>query len=433
MEEAGPMKKSNWLVAAACLVTALTMQSTAVWAADDDDDAEAEKPRAVQHYRPEACKKCHEEIYDQWKGSMHSQSTALTDPIHGAFYRQEVGSPTEEGMKHKQSGTFPICLSCHAPVAYIDKTTKLDAKPAYSNGVHCGTCHSFTAFKGTKSPDGKLRLGINAYEYDESALHGPSGIYYTTKRMPKDAQWPEPVHHPQPMKGNSGALYKSNDICMGCHDQRNNPKDVPLCSTGSEYSSGKSFVNCQACHMPRVDVVNSKGEKKTVFDHSMAGGQDRKMIQQGLALNMETSKEGDAYKTVVTLHNRLPHSFPTGAPFRNFYLKVAGYDKDGKVLWQNFEKHPMKEDPKAMFVLTLGKEGKPAMPPEATEILSDTRLRPDEVRVLEYAVPASKDLAIIRAEALYNLLLPGLIERFGEHFPDDVKGPRLAASAEHRL
>lgn len=72
------------------------------------------------------------------------------------------------------------------------------------------------------------------------------------------------------------------------------------------------------------------------------------------------------------------------------------------------------------------------MPPEATELLRDSRLKPNEVREFEYPVPASPALAIIRAELLYNLLTPPLIERFGDQFPADLKQPKLAASAEYR-
>ncbi len=45
------------------------------------------------------CKTCHEEIYSQWKGSMHANSTALKDPIHGTFYNAVIGDPKEEGIK----------------------------------------------------------------------------------------------------------------------------------------------------------------------------------------------------------------------------------------------------------------------------------------------------------------------------------------------
>ena len=103
---------------------------------------QAEEKVSIHHVGPVACKQCHEEIYNQWKGSMHANSSALKDPIHGAFYRNVVGDPTQEGVR--KGGKYPVCLKCHAPVAALDKKTKLDAAEAYANGISCVTCHAPT-------------------------------------------------------------------------------------------------------------------------------------------------------------------------------------------------------------------------------------------------------------------------------------------------
>lgn len=394
--------------------------------------------KSIHHVRPEACKKCHEEVYEQWKGSMHAMSSALKDPIHGAFYRNVVGDPAQEGLK--KGGKYPVCLKCHAPVAAIDKKTKLDANQAYANGVSCVTCHSFEAFKGTSKPDGKPLYGIDAYDIDATTLYGPSGITYTTERTPEDALWPTPVHHPQPMQGNKTQLFKSNDICMGCHEKRSNARGAPLCRTGSEYRKTDNFISCQACHMPIVTVPKRKqgeiipGVFITLADHRMAGGHDGKMITRGLALHMNPRKIGGVIKVTLTVRNRLPHAYPTGAPFRNFFIKLAAYDKDGKELWKNYQVHPIKDDPKAAFWYTLGDaEGKPTMPPQATQLLADSRLEPNETRLLEYQIPYQDGMAIVRAEALYDLMLPPIKAKMKGKLPDELLRPKLAASAEVRL
>jgi len=395
--------------------------------------------QTVQHVDPMSCKNCHEEIYNQWSGSMHANSSALNDPIHGAFYRNVVGDPTEEGVK-AGNGKYPVCHKCHAPVAAMEGSTKLDAKPAYAAGIACTTCHSFSAFKGTDTPDGKPLYGIDAYEMDTESLYGPSGISYTTERTPEGATWPTPVHHPVPIQGNKSELFKSNDACMGCHEKRANPHGTPLCRTGNEYRAGKNFVSCQACHMPIVTVPKMKdgqvvpGETVTIADHTMAGGHDGKMITRGIAMSMDTQREGDTIKATLTVRNRLPHAYPTGAPFRNFFIRIATYDKDGQMLWKNYEVHPIKDDPKAAFWYTLGDEaGKPTMPPKATQVLADTRLKPNEVRTLEYEIPVKPGTAILRAEALYDLMLPPIKANMKGKLPDELLTPKLAASAEVRL
>lgn len=408
--------------------------------------AEEEEAKSIHHVRPDACKKCHEEIHAQWAESMHAQSSALKDPVHEAFYRNVMGDPTQEGVRGPQipvkKDKYPVCLKCHAPVAALEKKTKLDAKPAYGEGVSCVTCHSFTAFKGVDNPKtGKPQYGVDAYEVATTYLNGPSGITYTTERTPEDAQFPTPVHHPQPMRGNNTKLFKSNDACMGCHDKRKNFHGTPLCLTGAEYAKGKTFINCQGCHMPIVTVPKLKdgqvlpGEFVTVAEHRMAGGHDSKMVARGLAMEMATERQGDIMKTTLTLRNRLPHSYPTGAPFRNVFLKVASYDKDGNKLWQNYEVHPIKDDPKAALWYTIGdvETHKPTSPPYATGVLKDSRLEPNETRVLEYEVPITEPTAIIRAEALYDLLLPPMKKNMKGKLPDELLQPKLAASAEIRL
>ena len=393
---------------------------------------------AVQHVAPEACKSCHEEIYAQWADSMHANSSALKDPIHGAFYKNVIGDPTQEGLRVKDK--LPVCLKCHAPVAALEKKTDLSAKPAYGQGIACTTCHSFESFKGLDTADGKPLYGIDAYEIDTASLYGPSGISYTTERTPEGSKWPTPVHHPVPIQGNKAELFKSNDACMGCHEKRANSHGVPLCRTGDEYRNSKNFVSCQACHMSIVTVPKLKdgqvvaGEMVSIPDHRMAGGHDGKMITRGIALTMDTTREGDVLKAKLTVRNRLPHAYPTGAPFRNFYIRVATYDKDGNMLWKNYKVHPIKDDPKAAFWYTLGDaEGKPTAPPQATQVLKDTRLKPNEVRVLEYDIPIEPGTSIVRAEALYDLLLPPIKAKMKGKLPDDLMMPKLAASAEIRL
>ncbi|MEW8429383.1 MAG: cytochrome c family protein, partial [gamma proteobacterium symbiont of Ctena orbiculata] len=48
--------------------------------------AAADEP--LHQVSSEVCKNCHKEIYKQWQGSMHAQSTALKDPIHATFYKK---------------------------------------------------------------------------------------------------------------------------------------------------------------------------------------------------------------------------------------------------------------------------------------------------------------------------------------------------------
>lgn len=379
-------------------------------------------PTSPHQVSSELCGTCHKEIYQEWSGSMHAQSTALKDPIHGAFYRNVIGDPTQEGVRKK--GRFPVCLNCHAPNAAKEKSTKLDAKPAFNEGVNCVFCHTIKKFKGTDAPNGKLRLGLAAYEVSDTHLQAPSGKTYSTSPVPQNPTPATPPFHPFPMEGASSALHRTNDLCMGCHDRRKNFHGVPLCATGTEIADSKSFVACQSCHMP---TTNGHA------DHSMLGGHDGAMVRRAVTVVLETKHENDTIMATVRLQNRLPHKFPTGAPFRNAYLRLTAFDDAGNEVWKNYKTHPMKDDKQAMLVYVLGDgAGKPAMPPKAKEVLSDSRLAPNETKVLNYRIPA-KGVKLVRAELLYNLLLPKLVKNLDKVLTADLKAPKVAATSEVRL
>jgi hypothetical protein len=398
---------------------------------------------AIHHVSSEVCANCHQEIFKQWQGSMHANSTALSDPIHGTFYKQVVGDPTEEGVLHKASGKYPICLQCHAPNAAKDKTTKLDAMAAYSEGVNCVACHTLKAYNGIKGEDGKLRLGLLSYDVADT-LQAPQGINNGLAQLAsasddlfggvgaggEASQKPNPhLGEPVEYEGKeipalameaNPRLMKSSAACMGCHDQRNNPHGVPLCQTGNEYIDSKTNVNCLSCHMPMNDGL---------ADHSMGGGHQQAMLKRAVIFVVDTVPEGDVLKTKVYIKNQQPHAMPTGAPFRNIFVKLTAYDANGEPVWQNAEGHPAKGDPQAYMSYALtDDQGMPAPPPTATQAGADTRLKPHEERTLEYEIPA-EGVALVRGELYYNLLWPGLVEKFS-HLPDDVKEPMLIAESE---
>lgn len=380
------------------------------------------KPTGPHEVPSSLCGECHVEIYSEWKGSMHANSTALKDPIHAALYKNVMGDPTEEGVTSKK-GKYPVCLRCHAPNAAMQKKTKLDAKPAFNEGVNCIFCHTISGYKGVKKPDGKLRLGNAAYEVSTTSLQAPSGKHYST--APADeSNSATPPFHPFPMQGTPGALHKTNEACLGCHEQRNNSHDVPLCITGPEFTASKSEVTCQSCHMPMVNGHVS---------HNMAGGHSAGMVRRAITLTLDVKKGEKSIAAKVTMKNQLPHNFPTGAPFRNAYLKLSVLNAQGDLLWQNYQKHPVNEDSKALFAYTLGDgTGKPSMPPKAKEVISDTRLTPHEKRTLEYEIQA-EGASLLRAEVIYELLPPHLLKNLDKVLTDDLKTPKQAAIAEVRL
>ncbi len=398
---------------------------------------------SIHHVSATVCQTCHKQIYKQWKGSMHANSTAFKDPIHGAFYRNVVGDPGKHDVKMK-NGNYPVCLQCHAPNAAKDKVTKLDAKPAYAEGVNCIACHTLKTFNGIDAPDGKLNLGLKSYDYADK-IQGPgrnSNNQLSALNSAGDefGFGGEEEQKPNPHLGKAVTMdgkdipslpmesnpqqVRTSDACMGCHDRRNNSHGAPLCATGDEYAKSQTQVDCLSCHMP---VSNG------LADHSIGGGHSKPMLQRSLVFSMKSKKSADKIQTIVTMENKQPHTMPTGAPFRNMYLKVTAYDKSGMVVWENAKGHPAKSDNDAYMRLELlDADNKLTAPPKARKTGNDTRLKAFETRDMNYSIPA-KDVVLVRAELYYNLLWPGLVKKFGKKIPSDVTAPKLIAASENSI
>ncbi|MBF0140864.1 MAG: cytochrome c family protein [Magnetococcales bacterium] len=384
--------------------------------------AEEGKP-PLHHLSASACGECHQEIYLQWLGSMHSQSSALNDPIHKVMYAIQAGDPTQEDVKLKATGGYPVCLKCHAPNAARDGKTKLDAVEAYGEGVTCVSCHTMLEFQGTVQgkEDSKPKMGSDAFTFSNMHLQGPNGAF-----AGKD-----PIHAPGSPTGETsvnafphqanGKLFKTSDICLGCHEKNVNPNGIPVCTTGPELTQSGNTVTCQSCHMPTINGFS---------DHSMAGGHSQAKLKRGILMTMTGEKRGNGAAISVKLKNLLAHNYPTGAPFRFVVLKVVGLDAKGEVIWKNFVTNPVEEDPKGVLMLKLTDEAdKPVPPMLAKKIKGDSRLKPGEERNLDYDLPVS-GIVKVRAELSYSLLLPPMIKQFDAELPAEVKQPVQVARTE---
>ena len=322
-----------------------------------------------------------------------------------------IGNPEQEDIK--KNGKYPVCLQCHAPAAAKDGKTNLTAMPVYNEGVNCVACHTISRFKGTKKTTGGLRLGTQAYEFSSTSLQGP-GTNHTTP------DWQHPIFQ----NTANPDIFKSNAVCMGCHDQRKNSNKVALCQTGDEIATSDGDTNCLSCHMP---TINGKA------DHSLLGGHSAKMVSKGLLMTMATVKQGKTLNVTIKLSNQLPHNFPTGAPFRNVYIKLTGYDKQGQIVWVSSQSHPVQDDKKAMFMYSLGDaKGNPAPPPKATQVLGDTRLKPHETRELNYTLAKGK-ITKLKAVAYYDLLLPAMKKKFPKPEHKDLVTSQIIAVSENMI
>ena len=84
-----------------------------------------------------------------------------------------------------------------------------------------------------------------------------------------------------------------------------------------------------------------------------------------------------------------------------------------------------------VYILGDG-DGNQAMPPKAKDVLGDTRLKPHEEKILKYEVSGA-DIVVIRAEVLYDLLIPQLVKKLDKILTPDLKETKQVAFAEVRF
>ncbi len=254
--------------------------------------AQAETPpplKAGSVSPAEDCGACHKEVLEKWKDSMHAQS--VTDPIFQAAYMQ--------AFLDSDGRAKAVCLDCHAPVASINGDTGLK-NGVTRQGITCHFCHSVTA----THPNGKKRYETAVGK----TLRGPRGG--------------DKSGYHQSVKSD---LHRSAEFCASCHEYTAN--GVKIMATWSEWKAGPYAAKgwgCQNCHMPIENLTDDKGNRKSVFSHSLAGGHS--IVQLRKAMNVtirNVQRLGD--RTVVDLEVEnagAGHNLPTGIPTRKLLLYV---------------------------------------------------------------------------------------------------------------
>lgn len=242
------------------------------------------------------CRECHAEIYDQWKNAMHSMS--IEDPIFKASFMESYYNTAGEAKYN--------CLRCHAPIALINND--YDLKNEITNeGVSCDFCHSIKKVN--------LNNKDNPFEFETGDIKwGPL------------SNVDSPAHSTEP-----SSLFKSSELCSGCHEYVND-KGVKILGTFSEWKASpyaSEGTHCQNCHMPLIPGKIVKPEIKTSSQkqinlHAISAGHSIEQLRKAINVNIKTiNREGDIIEVVVEVTNTgSGHMVPTGIPARKLILYV---------------------------------------------------------------------------------------------------------------
>jgi hypothetical protein len=317
------------------------------------------------------CGECHQEIYQEWKTSMHAKATSLQDPLFKGMYNW--------GIEDTNGKLKPKCIVCHSPMSNVFKNISMD-ETYNQEGVTCQFCHGTSHINGFKSAK-NMQIKLDTI--------------YSHQPQPKNPEHPV---------ANREFFIKS-ELCLPCHAIMKNPKDLEVCATGSEWQAfhAKTGKNCQDCHMPKLNGSPS---------HLFAGTHQNDLLVNSVEMDLSFDENSRDLKVVLT-NGGAGHAIPTGTPLRMVMLKVSAYDSSGNLIWQNWKENPVEEDRLALFMKIMADDqGNSPVPPwRATRTIFEKRLMPGEPTVISYKLKV-ENIYDLEANLLYRFAPSFILQKF---------------------
>ena len=320
-------------------------------------EEERDKAEPKELLRAAECKQCHSSIYDEWKSSMHSKSTAEGDPLFALAKKVAVEHLSQRSADQQ-------CRKCH----YADWSSKVEAKGGAPAGVTCTVCHKIAV----GHPEKKLASG------EVAELARGDGA-------------------PQA-------------LCLSCH-AGTEFNGQPLCVSGIREESDQG--KCVDCHMGVADGpgVSARRDQTSHRGHDFSGGHSPRFLRGGARISMAR----DGREVVVTVkHGRAAHSVPNGHPFRHIVVVVEQVDKAGKVVASNAESDlspPLGKTPVFMQIFSNDVGARPVHPFQGSGKPLDTRLQPGDVKEMRVKIAARA--TEVRARLEYYLAPRGVLKEAG--------------------
>jgi Cytochrome c554 and c-prime len=335
-------------------------------------DAKSKAPLEKTFPHSNKCKRCHERVFEEWETSPLSRS------IHTPTFRAAL----EEYLAFSGGKDKGLCFKCHAPHVneFMDQvqtfvTQTQSGEPAM-DGVGCSQCHLIKQIDRTGNPP------VPKYEPGKT-LFGP---------------YKDPVQNlaHQSMELD---LFRKSELCLNCHlavpAAANLGKSNDLLGNWENSKAVKSGKECQTCHMPEQVGESANGEnKRTVANHSFPG-RIGKLRQEAAKLDIATEVKGDQTKVSVTVQSLVPHNLPTTHPgWARVVLDLTILGKNLKAVYTD----------QRVYGRTYAdaKSQKTVFDFQATKVLEDTVLKPEESRVEVFTFPTPKETRTFDVEAVLN-------------------------------
>lgn len=371
MEQTASLYRAAALAAALCLLTAYPARA----------DHAASSPAEGQFESAAVCKECHEDIYKNWRGSLHA--LALTNPIFQTAYQRAYTQTGGEAKKY--------CLRCHAPTVTL--TGDYDARQLLTReGVTCDFCHAVT----------KIDLGAKDHVFTVA----PGKIKRSSL---KNAVSP---HH----ETRHSDDFASSKLCAGCHAFVNR-HGVQVGNTFAEWQKSgyaKEGRQCQSCHMAVIPgKTANEGRRDKMHDHSLA--HNLATMSEAVSLNIKkAAKSGKIMAVDVEVVNvKAGHSIPTGTPRRKLVVEARSQDTHGNVI------ETKKVEYRKLVVTAEGEEissdGDVFL--HGAKIQQDNRLAPGERRIEKITFARRLDDVVSVAVDAYFLYEPEVVQQVEMRIP----------------
>lgn len=339
---------------------------------------------AETFFEPKECRGCHGEIYNQWRGSMHS--LARFDPVFLALW--------ERGAREAGEDTGRLCAGCHAAPAVLSGEVKLKPGGGFElpktadSGVSCHVCHSIVASSMAETPSG-LPQNTSIVFDPSMVMRGPFG----------DSN---PMWH----KAEYSELHTKAEFCGNCHNVFHPVSNFRIENTYTEWKNSvyaEKGIVCQDCHMMGVEKAVEAAKTMTkpvnpgyaskvgplrpnVFTHEFVGanytvpalmGYPEKSVIAVKRLKSaaeiavavpEKAKVGEKVRISVRVTNiGAGHNLPTSlTEVRQMWLDVRAADGSGKTLLASGVLDAAGDLPREAISFgaeTVDAEGKPTLLP----------------------------------------------------------------------
>ncbi len=301
------------------------------------------------------CKKCHPIIYEEYQHAMHAKASIYKDPIHRAVWDKHPA---------KKKGGYR-CASCHTPA---DKKLLEHGGLPTPNSIQrnepisCQTCHTITSVETHAKANKNRYTTKERYFFSADKQRKGQKILFKEEK-----QWfgliTKTVGSPYHDIDYSNESYYNGDMCLGCHDHKENAKGFAICNLEVKPTRTK---NCISCHMPQVK--GALANQKQTATHAFHGISihDSTALQHADAITFSLHRETQGFQ--ITLKNHANHTL-FAHPLRQGVLQIT-IERQGRTITL----------PEKIFARHIGTDNHPSPPWLATQVLSDTTIKAYETR-----------------------------------------------------